>query len=292
MTSARVTIGPDGVTYESMGPQRGSASSAASAADDIFTTAVSETGVPVARDQISDDTLLTTPDGIQTTARQLANAGVIAKNPDGSFTVGEQSIDSPQQAPNTNRASEQEAASDEPNYQPLSDEAEELIESTLGMVSDVDVAAALDDVVAIGALSDGVAERLAASMPGAEPEAIHQIFGSMSRVFHTQAADYVLKSTGADLNDVVDWAREHQPEKLKRAVLDQFHGRDLRGYRELAKEYTVALGRLDPQTALRSQVGPGCEVFQDPTNKGQIMVRLPSGMTTTWENYLRIRDRI
>lgn len=284
MTVERTVLGPEGVSYEKVGPQRGTVGIEANP-DDIMTTARTTTGRPLSPAQITEDTLLTTRSGIQAPVRELLNAGVISRNQDGTYSEGRAS---PAQARTVASAT---ANYEEPTHEPLPQNTEELFGETLKLVSDTDVATALTEMAMSGEITEATLDRLGQNLPGLERPGVRQIFGLVARTFHQQAADAVLKSQGVQLDDAVEWAREFRPDLLRRAMNEQFYGRNLNAYRELARQYATALGKVDQAVALQSQVGHGCRVFRS-SNRNDILVQMPNGMTTTWENYIRMRSQL
>lgn len=192
----------------------------------LFGTARNANGTPVMT--IGDDTLLTLPDGMQASAKMLAAAGVITRNPDGTYSEAAQGNPEPE-------------ARGEDVFDMHPDNVA-AINAALGGIEGTNATALSAAFIgeATGRLGQGALARKFGELTGLQGEEAQQRLSVVTGIMSGEAAHHLATRFGVDKGDheaFFDWARANRREALADAIGKQIHGRDLSGYRKLAQEW-------------------------------------------------------
>jgi hypothetical protein len=154
-----------------------------------------------------------------------------------------------------------------------------LVESTGG----VEQMEAIKQVVETGDINERTLGTLASQLQR-EPQQLHARIAPIMRAFEQQAHT-VIAEGGLDSNDVVAWAQQHRPDKLRQAMHRQATMRQTSGYSDLRAGHLEGLADHNPQAALAADLGNGITQYQDA--KGRIMVRIPGMSEMLWKTAIR-----
>ena len=211
--------------------------------------------------------------GSRTTLAAAVILGMVAKTAQGDYVAVGQQSQAPTQSPAealaqamqpeqpTEVGPELFAADQEAHYSST-------IEAIPQQLYDRALISAADAIAETGNFEDFTASLASAS--GLPDHQIEAAKAAGMAMFQNQA-DTAVASLGADPQEFYQWAREHHKEALGRAIREQVTGRNLGGYRELAKTY---LDQTSP--SLDALSNHGYEVKQAPANGkgGNDMVRI------------------
>ena len=232
----------------------------------------------VSPDQITDDTILTFPQG-QVTARDARALGWLAPA----------AATSPQPQPNSgqpNASSEPPKAEVHPDLDAtaFADTAvEQSLSELVTNVSGTEQMEAIRGIVENGEIDQQTLSR-AASQLQIEPAKVQEQLAPIMKAFEQQARS-VMSEGGLDSNDVVSWAQEHRRDKLNLAMHKQGTQRTTAGYATLRQDYLSSLGEHRPEVALAADLGPGNTAYKD--DKGRVIVRLADGSTMSWKSAIQ-----
>jgi hypothetical protein len=265
----------DGVTrIESGGVQRSSVS-------EIAASATAAAGVPWLRaedpryrcsqspHEVTEDSILTFPDGSQCTLRQAKQANIIRAD-NSPFEQG-------QEQPN-------EEVHPDLQMDLLADEAldrdySSLVDTTGG----IEQMAAIQQIVENGEIDTSTLGALASQLR-VEPGQLEARISPIMQAFEQQARA-VMSEGGFDSNDVVAFAQRNHPDKLQQAMSRQATMRQTGGYAELRSMYIEGLAEHNPHAALAADLGNGITQYQDA--KGRVMVRIPGMSEMLWKTAIK-----
>ena len=155
----------------------------------------------------------------------------------------------------------------------------EIINGTEGS----DQIAAVKEIVEDGDLSEHTLNALATKMQ-MEGSTLREKFAPVLAQFEAQARA-VMAQGGVESEDVLDYARAHQPQLLREAMNEHGMERKTTKYAALRTEYLAGLGEHDPDTALAAKLTEGWSSYKD--DKGKVVVRMPTGETLLWKEAIK-----
>jgi|GEM_PF-3445173 hypothetical protein len=240
-SSGRLTIHHEPTTYDVWEEQQKARNNGAHYLD----TARTASGTPImGRDGLTEDSIVTLRDGTEARVKDMVAAGVLTKNPDGTFseaTSPNQTQEKPQQAPE--------------NLEELLDETNEKTLHALGsMVDESTIYGALNTIASGGDLENYIGR--AASQVGKEPGEMAEIVGDLRAQFESQAYKAV-SDMGIDPDQCFEWVRENRPNELHKAIMDHAVSRTTAGYKALAGEFMADLDKVNPDAILNADLGEG-----------------------------------
>lgn len=273
----RVTIRSDGQTSYEHQPQ-GFHQTAPPAGSGILATARNRTGSPIMDpSRITDDSILT-HNGMEATAESWARMGVLTRGMDGRYSVPQASHQD-QQQPTQGRPQEQPEEDPAAEYA-FDEDTERELGSYIGQPS-MDTIHAISELVDTGSLSQETASRLAGRE---DPSAIIAKGQQFWNTFATQAGE-VVSAVGADPVEFREWAEANHKGRLRDAIMDHVHRRDVSGYQRLAKEFVANLDKINPDRILQAEFAHGITASMD--SSGRVILRAPNGQQVEWRSAIR-----
>jgi len=212
----------------------------------VAATARSKLGSPIAPSQITPESLVTLPNGMQVEARVAERAGFLTRNPQtGTYT-------DPFEIPAAANADQpQEQAQGEPQDGDAVALPAEADEAVLGRMIEAtppsEQIAVVEAIIDGEDLGEGVFERLA-ERTGITPTEAAAAIGHIHSQMKAQA-DAITGECGLDPEAVYEWAWEHHPDRMRAAIRRHTGERSLKGYAELRDEYLRNLDKHDPEAA-------------------------------------------
>jgi len=268
--------------------QRGSTESAPSTAPKFHTSG----GRALIGGEITPNSLVTI-DGVTTSVRAALHAGLIVQNDHGVFTSASGATASTEKTPaqqleeaNTQRrAAEEQATKDSvPQVEALDAESEAIMSEATQKIGNLDSAAAIQDILDTGAISEDVSNRLATSLGVSREEADARV-NTLKAAFHAQASAAVGNGAAAH---VFEWANEAAPKELRAAVLKQVNQGTTTGYKALAIKFYETLADSPKGRDLilnsRDALARGVSVDQ---RTGKVYVTLPQVGKVEWKVAVR-----
>lgn len=239
-----------------------------------ITQARTTTGYQRSGADISENDLVKV-NGSEGRIKDMLRAGLVTKNPDGSFSITPKADPSqaPQQQPpqQTDPTMELEAMAD-----PAIDAA--ITEVKQG-AQPGDVMACILSVATEGTFSDAALSRVAAQM-NLTPEEARDRAETIRGAFEAQARS-VVDQTGFDSEEVFEWARQNHPAMLKDAMLRHATQRSTKGYQDIAAKYLENLDKANPQ-AIETATGVPTKRLRD----GTVLLLTPHG-EIEWKTAVR-----
>jgi len=278
----RVTFRNGGLSYEDTGLRRANTSDLSGLAQTLGTpkasvaaTARTKLGSPVAPSQITADTLVRLPNGMEVEARLAERSGFLVRNPStGTYSdpfevPAEASAGQPQAQ---TEGEQQEGAADGEAVALPSETDEAILGRMIEATPASEQIAVVEAIIDGETLGEGVFERLAERMGVSSNEAAAAI-GHIHAQMKGQA-DAVTGESGLDPEAVYEWAWEHHPERMRAAIRRHTGERSLTGYAELRDEYLRNLDKHDPESA-----GESLDVSGIPYRvvNGRIVITTPMG---------------
>lgn len=208
--------------------------------------------------------------------KDMMRVGLITQNPDGSFSLTDPAQRSQQ------KDAPQDTTQDQPQGEALADDPETTITEIASKAQPGDVMGCITSFASNGEFSAAALDRVAFQM-GLSPEAARDQAESIRAAFEAQAHATV-SATGFDPREVLSWAQDNVPDKLKSAVIKQATERTTEGYQEIVKGYTMALDRANPEAILNAQFPEG--VTAKRMKDGTILLNTPQG-EVEWKTAVR-----
>lgn len=223
--------------------------------------------------QVTEDSILTFPNGAECTLRQAREMGLVGT--DNKATT--RPFDEGQQQ-------EQEEVHPDLAFDLLADEAVDrdysaLVETTAG----IEQQQAIQQVVETGEIDARTLSALASQLH-VEPDQLQGRIAPIMEAFKQQALD-VMSEGGLSGDAVVAWAQQHKADAFQKAMHQQGTMRQTGGYAALRTEYLETLDEHSPSVALNAELGSGCSQYQNA--KGQIMVRVPGMSEMRWKTAIK-----
>lgn len=248
------TAGQDKARSSEAGPFHGT--------EGIFSTARNANGTPVM--VIGDDTLLEYQ-GVQATAKTLAMAGVISRNPDGTYAESQSSLGNPE----TEESPEEATGSGDVPIHPVN--MAEIHEAVTGL--DEGVVHGILSIgigVASGKLDAGKLEDHWARATGQRGE--DSKLGRLQAIFQFQADRATMKAGIAqeDLGNFYEWAKANHRDQLADAIQKQVHQASSAGYATLAAKYMSSSA-----PSVEALKAAGLQVRKSSHRHGQVEVFIP-----------------
>jgi len=154
-----------------------------------------------------------------------------------------------------------------------------LVDNTRG----VEQHEAISQIVESGEITERTLGTLASQL-GVEPQQLQGRIAPIMKGFEDQARS-VMGEGGFDSSDVVAFAQQNCPDKLRLAMNKQATLRQTSGYAEIRQDYVESLGEHNPSAALNADLGNGITQYQDA--KGQVMVRIPGMSEMLWKTAIK-----
>jgi len=219
----------DGVITETFKGQESARSSEASpfhGAAGIFGTARNQNGTPAM--SIGDATLLTLPDGMQATAKTLAQMGIITRNPDGTYSEA---------AGQPEDQSEEFAGDLDPIPAQLMDHVNAALEPL--PQAHLDGFAAVAVGVAAGKLDPSAMAAKFSHASGVDLQEAQARIDSAAEVYRLQTGRALAKHGigKEDREAFFDWCRRQKPEAMQEAISRQLHAHDVSRWAPLARQW-------------------------------------------------------
>lgn len=236
----------------------------------------------VSPDQVKDDTILHFPGLGEVTARQAREHGWLAPASSAQPTPTNGLLNNP-------LAEGQQQQQKEEQHPDLQGEAfadagaEQQLTSIVNNTSGHEQFSAIQEIVNGGEITERTLGTLATQV-GIEPGELQQRFAPVMAAFEAQGRA-VMGAGGINADDVIAFAQQHQPDRLRQAMHKQATQRSTTGYAALRQEYLESLADHNPAQALNADLGQGFTQRQDA--KGRVIVRLPTGVEVEWRNAIK-----
>lgn len=234
-------------------------------------------------DQVTDNSILTFPDGSQCTARDARNMGWLSSAPSTSAQPTPTNA-APTQPFNEGQEPPTEEVHPDLQVNLLADEAidrdySDLVDNTGG----IEQHNAIKQIVQNGAIDAGTMGTLASQLR-VEPAQLAARVAPIMQAMETQARE-VMSEGGLDSSEVVAYAQQHSPDKLRLAMNKQATMRQTSGYADIRQDFLESLGEANPERALTADLGPGITSYKDA--KGKVMVRIPGMGDMLWKTAIK-----
>ncbi len=207
-------------------------------------------GTPIrGRGNLTDDSIVTLPDGTEARVKDLVTVGILQANPDGTYS------EAPRHSPSQKSEVSEQGDSDQseqPEY--FSDDTEDTINAIGRMVDQSTIWGALNRIAA-GEDIDNYLGR-AASQVGKEPGEMAEIINGLRSQFEGQAYK-VVSDMGLDPQQCFEWVRNNKPRELHQAIMDHAVKRTTSGYKQLAGEFLADMDKMNPDAILNADLGEG-----------------------------------
>ncbi|AMK11342.1 hypothetical protein [Pseudodesulfovibrio indicus] len=268
--SGRVVIHHDPTTYDVWDEQQRARSNGAHYLD----TARTASGTPLmGRDGLTDESIVTLRDGTEARVKDLVTAGILTKNPDGTFS----------EAPSPKTAQDKPRQAQEAREELLDEGNEKTLHALGHMVDQSTIYGALNRLAAGDDIDSYIGR--AASQVGKEPGEMAEIVGSLRSHFEAQAHRAVA-SMGLDPDQCFDWVRENRPRELHKAIMDHATRRTTAGYKALAGEFMADLDKVNPDAILNADLGEGILEARQVGN--EIVLKTASQGEITWKTAVKM----
>jgi hypothetical protein len=154
-----------------------------------------------------------------------------------------------------------------------------LVDTTAG----IEQHEAISQIVESGEISERTIAALASQL-SVEPQQLQARIAPIMKGFEDQART-VMGEGGSDSNDVVAYAQQNCPDKLRAAMNKQATMRQTSVYAEIRQDYLESLGEHNASAALNAELGSGITQYQDA--KGRVMVRIPGMSEMLWKTAIK-----
>ncbi|MBG0775823.1 MAG: hypothetical protein H0S85_05240 [Desulfovibrionaceae bacterium] len=270
-SSGRLTIHHEPTTYDVWEEQQKARSNGAHYLD----TARTAFGTPImGRDGLTEDSIVTLRDGTEARVKDMVAAGILTKNPDGTFTEAT-SPNSSQEKPSQDTPESREELLDEGN--------EKMLHALGSMVDESTIFGALDRIAAGDDIENYIGR--AASQVGKEPGEMSAIVSNLRSQFESQAYKAV-SDMGIDPDECFEWVRENMPRELHQAIMDHAVSRTTAGYKALAGEFMADLDKVNPEAILNADLGEGILEARQVGN--EIVLKTASQGEITWKTAVKM----
>lgn len=267
---ARVTISGDQSFYDDMEGggkhQMSSAQTSDAAPGTLIQSGRTEGGSIRGAAQLTDKDIISVGGG-ETSVAAAINARLVSRNPDGSLEVLDPSVS----------ASPSDEGPAEAPLEAMDRETESLITQAAESGEDLAVAAIVADVSKGVDASDNDLGMIASRL-GMEPEVVRQNYETVRDQFTKQASDRVSKDTGLPAEAIFDWAWQHKPDLMQKAIQSHLNDRSTNGYNKVAREYILNLDQSDPEGLMEALRRNGFKNVEK-NSKGKILFDDGSGQT-------------
>lgn len=227
--------------------------------------AVSETGSPRTGSDIDENSVVSIT-GIPMKIKDAMRAGLIERTQDGGFEVAHQGSKSAQQS--TTKAMEN---NDDGGMEALPPHIEDSITQVAQRASQGDVLNVINSVAQDGKANEHAINRIASQL-GLEPEEAHNRYEEIRSSMETQARRAVVNS-GADPDDVFNWAWANKPELMQQAIKTQATERTTKGYKQITKEYLANNTPYSPDDIVNAQFPEGVSARKLPNGEVALNIR-------------------
>jgi len=248
-------------------------------------------GVPLMPNQIRPDSLVTVS-GVTTSVMAAMNAGLLRHengnyvNASGAAASTSEKTDAQklEEALSQQRAEKEQAEkANAPKVEPLDDASEAIMSEVTQKVGNLDASAAVAAVIDTGDLTSDITARIATSL-GVSMDEVGKRAETLKASFTKQASDAV----GPGAETIFAWAREHQAEALRQAMLTHANQGTTAAYRDIAMNYMASLGDTKAgREMIRNATNAAAFGVTVDDRKGKAFVTLPRVGKVEWSVAVR-----
>jgi hypothetical protein len=215
--------------------------------------------------------------GMETTVAAACTMGLLARNADGSYS---ETGSAPASNSTTPQDSSENTTEGEPATLPdLPGEAHGIVEAFVAKAGNMDVAAALNDTVSHGAISDGVVAKIAGAM-GIEPEQVRAQEATVRAAYETQAREMM----GPAAQAIIDYGNQIDRATFEKAGRDHALNGNPRAYDTLIRNFWSTLDTRNPDAILTAKNADQLNPRREPN--GTITVER-DGQRMAWKTFVR-----
>lgn len=225
---------------------------------DIIGSAVSLSGSPLLPEEITLDSLVTVPldgfpQGVQMQARDAVRHGFLKKTATG-YEVPQAEGTQAEADPEAEAQATEEREDRSRVYQPepLDGEAETEYQKAISGVHPSFAGPIAEAWMKGEEISDKLAEEIASTMPGVQPDEIRSRITKAVNLEAEKAQKVISEKYGVDAEAWFERVREVMPKQLDEAMRLQATQRTTKGYQKLMQEYVANLDQIDPGAALKA----------------------------------------
>jgi hypothetical protein len=258
----------------------------------VIGTAHVHNGRPLARSQITPDSIVTVPmPGLESgqmemTAADAERFGFLKWTPAGYENATPDATETAHTPdPETVERDEAEREKRSGVYQPevFDPETEKAYQETIRGIPTSFTDRIAEAWIGGEEIGDQLAKDIAATMPGVEPETVRERVTRAVNMYGDQAYKAVADRYGVDAERWFQHVRQVMPKQLDKAMHLQATQRTTKGYDELMREYVANLDKINPKAALAIK-SPGITVER---RGNDIIVTTQSGQEMLWEQAVR-----
>jgi hypothetical protein len=276
---------------------------------DILSTIRSPSGRAISGPEVTRDSRITLDSGFETTIAAAAVMGIVRQNPATGYweATANPSTGTRTPTPQEERAQGLKADQDElqarmdaereakeaglkdtvPDIEPMNDDAERIMTDAVNKLgaNNMDTAEAIKESIDKGDLSEALSSRMATQL-GLTPQEFATQFETVKAGLIEQTQAVLGGEIGA--NNIREWAEQHRPQDLRKAMLDHASLGTTRGYQALQQGYMESLADT-PQgraTILQSADAETRGIVENRAT-GKLTINIPGHGRMEWRTAVK-----